>query len=129
MIRILLLFFAMTATAGAMDLTLKDAIEIALENNRVIKIQKENVVVSEGEVTFQKGAFDPILNISSFYNDGETPTVNTFIPEEYLDEHKSFGPVVYPVWVEHNIMGQCNRFATTYTKSRCCQWSRFIPSQ
>ncbi len=88
MIRILLLFFAMTSTAGAMELSLKDAIEIALENNRDIKIQKENVVVSEGEVTFQKGAFDPILNISSFYNDGETPTVNTFIPDGTVNQQQ-----------------------------------------
>ena len=88
MISILLLFFAMTATAGAMDLSLKDAIEIALENNRDIKIQKENVVVSEGEVTTQKGAFDPILNISSYYNDGETPTVNTFIPDGTVNQQE-----------------------------------------
>ena len=38
----------MTATAGAMDLSLKDAIEIALENNRDIKIEKENVVRQAG---------------------------------------------------------------------------------
>ena len=89
MIRIvLLLFFTMTVSAGAMDLSLQGAIGIALENNRDIKIEKENVVVSEGEVTFQTGAFDPILNISSFYNDGETPTVNTFIPSGTVDQQQ-----------------------------------------
>ncbi len=89
MIKILLLFFfAMTATAGAMDLSLKDAIGIALENNRDIQIEKENVVVSEGEIGTQKGAFDPILNISSFYNDGETPTVNTFIPDGTVNQQE-----------------------------------------
>ncbi|MEM7007933.1 MAG: TolC family protein [Thermodesulfobacteriota bacterium] len=90
MIKILLLlfFFAMTASAGAMDLSLKDAIAVALENNRDINIEKENVVVSEGEVTTQKGAFDPILNISSFYNDGETPTVNTFIPDGTVNQEQ-----------------------------------------
>ncbi len=75
---LLLIFFAMTATAGAMDLSVKDAITIALENNRDIQIEKENVVVSEGEITTQKGTFDPILNIGSFYNDGETPSVNLY---------------------------------------------------
>lgn len=102
MIRIvLLLFFTMTATAGAMDMSLQQAIEIALENNRDIKIEKENVVVSEGEITFQTGAFDPILNINSFYNNGETPTVNTFIPSGTVNQEQ-FG-------IEGNVEG---RFST-----------------
>lgn len=95
---LLLLFFAMTATAGALDLSLKDAITIALENNRDIQIEKENVVVSEGEITTQKGVFDPILNISSFFNDGETPTVNTFVPSGTINQ-KDFN-------VSGNVAGQ-----------------------
>jgi HAE1 family hydrophobic/amphiphilic exporter-1 len=83
---LLLIFFAMTGTAGALDLSVQEAIGIALENNRDIQIEKENVVVSEGEITTQKGFFDPILNISSFYNDGETPTANTFIPSGTVNQ-------------------------------------------
>jgi len=87
MIKILLLtFFTMTATAGALDLSVQDAVRIALENNRDIKIEKQSVVVSEGEVTTQKGVFDPILNIGSFYNDGETPTVSTFVPSGTVNQ-------------------------------------------
>ncbi len=86
MIKTLLLFLSMTATAGALDLSLKDAITIALENNRDIQIEKENVVVSEGEITYQKGFFDPILNISSFYNDGEIPSASTFIPSGTINQ-------------------------------------------
>lgn len=83
---LLLIFFTMTGTAGALDLSVQEAIVIALENNRDIQIEKENVVVSEGEITTQKGFFDPILNISSFYNDGETPTVSTFIPRGTVNQ-------------------------------------------
>ncbi len=83
---LLLIFFTMTGTAGALDLSVQEAIVIALENNRDIQIEKENVVVSEGEITTQKGIFDPILNISSFYNDGETPTVSTFIPRGTVNQ-------------------------------------------
>lgn len=83
---LLLILFAMTASAVALDLSVKDAVTIALENNRDIQIEKENVVVSEGEITTQKGVFDPILNISSFYNDGETPSVNTFIPSGTINQ-------------------------------------------
>ena len=89
MIKILLLiFFAMTGTARALDLSVQDAITIALENNRDIQIEKENVVVSEGEITKQKGTFDPTLNIASFYNDGETPTVNTFVPSGTINQQE-----------------------------------------
>ncbi len=83
---LLLIFFTMTGAAGALDLSVQEAIGIALENNRDIQIEKENVVVSEGEITTQKGFFDPILNISSFYNDGETPTVSTFIPRGTINQ-------------------------------------------
>jgi HAE1 family hydrophobic/amphiphilic exporter-1 len=85
---LLLILFAMTGTAGALDLSVQDAVTIALENNRDIQIEKENVVVSEGEITTQKGVFDPILNISSFYNDGETPSVNTFIPSGTINQNE-----------------------------------------
>ncbi|MCZ6528393.1 MAG: TolC family protein, partial [Candidatus Dadabacteria bacterium] len=83
---LLLIFFTMTGAAGALDLSVQEAISIALENNRDIQIEKENVVVSEGEITTQKGIFDPILNISSLYNDGETPTVSTFIPRGTINQ-------------------------------------------
>jgi outer membrane protein TolC len=70
----------MTGTGGALDLTLKDAVRIALENNRDIQIEEKNVVFSEGEITSQEGKFDPLFNIVSFFNDGDTPELSTFIP-------------------------------------------------
>lgn len=77
---LLLILISMTSTAGALELTLDDAIRIALENNRDIHIEEQNVVYSEGEIKTQQGVFDPLLNLVSFYNDGEFPTTSTFIP-------------------------------------------------
>ena len=70
----------MTSTAGALELTLDDAIKIALENNRDIHIQEKNVVYSEGEIKTQQGTFDPLFNLVSFFNDGEFPSLSTFVP-------------------------------------------------
>ena len=75
----LLILFMITGANGVLELSLEDAVRIALENNRDIQIEKQNVKVSEGEVTTQEGVFDPLLNVSTSYTDGETPTTNTFI--------------------------------------------------
>ncbi len=77
---LLILLFTISGTGGELNLTLGDAIKIALENNRDIQIQEQNVVVSEGEIKTQEGVFDPLFNLVSFYNDGETPQLSTFIP-------------------------------------------------
>ena len=77
---LLLILISMTGTGGVLDLTLNDAVKIALENNRDIQIEEKNVAVSEGEIKTQEGVFDPLFNLVSFYNDASIPTTNTFIP-------------------------------------------------
>lgn len=94
---LLILLFTISGTGGELNLTLADAIKIALENNRDIQIQEQNVVISEGEIKTQQGVFDPYFNLVSFYNDGETPQLSTFIPSGAITQ-KQFG-------VESNIEG------------------------
>ncbi len=77
---LLMILITVTGTGGVENLTLRDAVRLALENNRDIQIEERNVEVSEGEIKTQQGVFDPLLNIVSFYNDGETPTLSTFVP-------------------------------------------------
>ncbi|HSC35381.1 MAG TPA: TolC family protein, partial [Thermodesulfobacteriota bacterium] len=77
---LLLILITATGTGGTIDLTLKDAVRLALENNRDIQIEEKNVEVSEGEIKTQQGVFDPLFNVVSFYNDGDTPTLSTFVP-------------------------------------------------
>lgn len=77
---LLLILITATGTGGALDLTLKDAVRLTLENNRDIQIEEKNVEVSEGEIKTQQGVFDPLFNIVSFYNDARIPTTSTFIP-------------------------------------------------
>ena len=77
---LLLILISMTGMGGVLNLTLRDAVKIALENNRDIQIQGKNVEVSEGEIKTQQGEFDPLFNIVSFYSSGQAPELNTFVP-------------------------------------------------
>lgn len=87
MSKILFIVITMVSTTSwALNLSIEDAVNVALENNRDIQIQKKDVEIAEGEVTTQEGVFDPVFNIGSFYRDGETPTTNTFIPSGTVNQ-------------------------------------------
>lgn len=83
---ILLLILSLANVQDVMNLSLQDVRRIALENNRDIQIQRQNVEASRGEVTKQKGIFDPLFNISSSYTDGTTPTTSSFIPTGSVEQ-------------------------------------------
>lgn len=69
-----------------LNLSLQEAKIIALENNRDIQINKKDIEISRGEVTKQKGSFDPVLSFSTSYIDAEIPTVSTFIESGTINE-------------------------------------------
>ncbi len=83
------IFLALLSLIGAqdtIDLSLQDAIKIALEHNRDIQIVQKTVEISAGEIETQKGIFDPQLAFSTSYTDGEIPTSSTFIPSGTINE-------------------------------------------
>ena len=89
MIRILLLFTFFVLPANAeeiLSLSLEEAKVIALENNRDIKIQRENIEFSEGDVTKEKGAFDPFFILTTSYSDIQSPTISTFVESGEITE-------------------------------------------
>jgi len=89
MIRILLLFTFFVLPANAeeiLSLSLEEAKIIALENNRDIKIQRENIEFSEGDVIKEKGAFDPNFILTTSYSDIQSPTLNTFVASGEITE-------------------------------------------
>jgi outer membrane protein len=85
---LILVLFMVTGGNAVLELSLEDALRLAIENNRDIQIEQKNVEVSEGEVQTQEGVFDPVLNISTYYLDGETPTTSTFIPTGTINEQQ-----------------------------------------
>lgn len=77
-------------TQEKIKLSLNEARITALQNNRDIKIEKENIEISLGEIQFQKGVFDPILNLSGNYRNSENPTASTFIESGSTNEEEYF---------------------------------------
>jgi len=80
--------FGTNLYSETIELTLKEALILALKNNRNIKIEEFNVEKSEGEITKQKGIFDPLLRLESYYTDAEIPTASTFIESGSINEEE-----------------------------------------
>jgi HAE1 family hydrophobic/amphiphilic exporter-1 len=112
---LLLILISVTGTGGVLDLTLNDAVKIALENNRDIQIEEKNVEVSEGEIKTQEGVFDPFLNMLSFYNDGDEPTLSTFVPTGTISQKQWSAEAgvegLLPTGTFYNLIN----FSTTWT--------------
>ncbi len=60
-----------------LNLTLKDCIIMALQNNYDIRIAKIDSPIKDKDITVAKSEFDPTLTITGSRDVGEFPTVNT----------------------------------------------------
>ena len=58
------------------NLTLREAITLALENNRDIEIEKINVQMNEFDVRAGYGAYDPVVSTGLVYNRQTTPVAS-----------------------------------------------------
>ena len=59
-------------------LTLRDAIVLALQNNKDIEIARDNVSIAEADLLTARGAYDPRLSAQSYYEKIKTPA-NSFL--------------------------------------------------
>jgi HAE1 family hydrophobic/amphiphilic exporter-1 len=57
-------------------LALREAIELALRNGKDIEVARTNVRAAEFDLTAARGAYDPRLNTSTFYERNETPVAS-----------------------------------------------------
>lgn len=55
-------------------LTLREALELALSNNKDIEIARDNVKIAEFDFRGARGVYEPRLSFSTFYERAETPT-------------------------------------------------------
>ncbi len=62
--------------AKKVNLTLRDAITQALENNRDIEIEKLNVIMNEFDLRAGYGVYDPVVSTGLFYNRQTTPVAS-----------------------------------------------------
>jgi outer membrane protein TolC len=59
-------------------LTLRDAMLMALENNRDIEVERLNVQMNEFDVTSAQGVYDPALATSFYYDRRTVPATSIF---------------------------------------------------
>jgi len=59
-------------------LSLRDALSMALENNKDIEVARENVRIAEFDLLGARGAYDPRLTTSTFYERAENP-ISSFL--------------------------------------------------
>ena len=59
-------------------LSLREALSMALSNNKDIEVARENVRIAEFEFQGAKGLYDPRLNVTSFYERIENP-ISSFL--------------------------------------------------
>ncbi|HEU4387146.1 MAG TPA: TolC family protein [Blastocatellia bacterium] len=64
--------------ARPFNLTLQDAVTMALQNNREIESERIGVQMNEFDVTAAKGAYDPTLSSSFFYEKRKSPVASLF---------------------------------------------------
>lgn len=60
------------------SLTLREAITLALENNKDIEVTRENVRISEFDLTVSDGVYQPRSFIQNFYENSTTPSASFF---------------------------------------------------
>lgn len=73
-INFLFLILCFNGLLFSKDLTLEEAIKIALENNLQIKIENKNLESFENNIKASKGIFDPILNFDFQESSSKSPT-------------------------------------------------------
>ena len=64
------------------SLTLREAIEIALENNRDIEVTRKTVSIAEFDLRAARGFFQPRLTGQTYYEDSTVPNVSVFTSNE-----------------------------------------------
>ncbi|HJQ34391.1 MAG TPA: TolC family protein [Pyrinomonadaceae bacterium] len=57
-------------------MTVREAIELALANNKDIEVARENVRAAEFDLQAARGAYDPRFTTNSYYEKTETPTAS-----------------------------------------------------
>ena len=57
-------------------LSLRDALSMALDNNKDIEVARENVKIAEFDLLGARGAYDPRFNTTAFYERIESPISN-----------------------------------------------------
>jgi outer membrane protein len=100
-------------------LTLRDAMLMALENNRDIEVERLNVQMNEFDVTSAQGVYDPALATSFYYDRRTVPVTSIFAAGQQDD-------VVGNAAVTQRIPWQGSRFEAQFNNDRATNANPFF---
>ena len=83
-LKVLLFFFVLVAPT--FSISLEDAIQYALKNNRDIIIQEAELELRFGEIKESRSIYDPNLTIELNYIDSTTPSTSAFAKDNVINE-------------------------------------------
>jgi len=89
-------------------LTMREAIELALANNKDIEVARQNVRVAEFDLRAARGVYDPRLLTSSYYERSETPAAS------FLSGSSSGAVTQSGFYSTTSVQGQTPRFGGNY---------------
>jgi len=110
-------YIARTKKAGAvLELSMKDAIRLALTNNLDIAIQDFNEDVNRERIISTKGFYDPILSFRVGYGSRETPSTRTLDAGSGIDVSTS-NSLLFGTSLSQNVPGG-GRATMNFSNSR-----------
>lgn len=88
-------------------LSMKEAIFMALENNKDIEVTRQNVRIAELDLQSAKGFYEPRLAGQTFYERSTTPNVSIFSTNQTTNNNSLGGTI--------GLQGSLRRFGTSYS--------------
>lgn len=79
-----------SAGEGARNLTLKEAIRMAVEKNLEVRAELYNPAMNEAEIRRNRGIYDPLVVLSSNYQQSTTQSASTVISGASISRQKNF---------------------------------------
>jgi outer membrane protein TolC len=79
-----------SAGEGARNLTLKEAIRMAVEKNLEVRAELYNPAMNEAEIRRNRGIYDPLVALSSNYQQSTTQSASTVISGASISRQKNF---------------------------------------
>ena len=80
-------------TSDQQPLSLRDAIALALKNNKDIEVARDNVKIAEYDLTTARGSYDPRLTAQSYFERTETPATSVLSGASRLETDDTTGTV------------------------------------
>jgi outer membrane protein len=90
-------------------LALRDAIRLALENNKDIEVSRQNVRIAEFDFQAANGVYEPRFTGQSYFERATTPNVSIFSSNEKITNNSLVGNLSY--------QGFIKKYGSTYTAS------------